>query len=111
VLLAYLSTLVVVHFFFPTVVNAIVLTYCIYSVCCPFIAAVVTTRAMEIFSEMGGTASSAITSIRQLMASFITFSAAAVYNQTFGSITVVLTVYASFIFIAFFTHKRDFEHH
>lgn len=110
VLLAYLGSLFFVQLLFPNVVNAIVLTYCIYSVCCPFIGAVVTTRAMEVFSGMGGTSSSATTSIRQLMASFITFSAAATYNQTFSSITIVLTIYASFIFVAFFTHKRNFEH-
>jgi hypothetical protein len=62
---------------------------------------------MELFNTMGGTSSSALTSIRQLTASFITFSAAAFYNQTFQSITIVLIIYVSVIFIAFLTHRKE----
>jgi hypothetical protein len=88
-----------------------VMTFCIYTVCCPFIATVVTTRAMELFHTMGGTSSSAVTSIRQLMASFITFSAAAIYNQTFQSITIVLIIYGILIIIAFLSHRKELESH
>lgn len=103
----YVVSLLVVEMFFSDSVNWIVLTYCIYTVCCPFIGTVVTTKAMELFNTMGGTSSSALTSIRQLTASFITFSAAAFYNQTFQSITIVLIIYVSVIFIAFLTHRKE----
>lgn len=103
----YVVSLLLVQAFFSDSVNMLVLTYCIYTVCCPFIATVVTTRAMELFNNMGGTSSSAVTSIRQFMASFVTFSAAAVYNQTFQSITIVLTIYVAIIILAFVTHRKE----
>jgi|GEM_PF-3450942 len=107
----YIVSLLIVQAFFSESVNMMVMTYCVYTVCCPFIATVVTTRAMELFHTMGGTSSSAVTSIRQLMASFITFSAAAVYNQTFQSITVVLIAYVLLIIISFLTHQKEIESH
>jgi DHA1 family bicyclomycin/chloramphenicol resistance-like MFS transporter len=110
-ILGYVVSLLIVQEFFSDSVNWMVLTYCIYTVCCPFIATVVTTKAMELFHNMGGTSSSAVTSIRQLMASFITFSAAAFYNQTFQSITIVLIIYVAIIFIAFLTHRKQIESH
>lgn len=105
----YVISLLVVQMFFSYSVNGMVLTYCIYTVCCPFIGTVVTTKAMELFNTMGGTSSSALTSIRQLTASFITFSAAAFYNQTFQSITIVLLIYVFIIGIAFMTHRKAIE--
>jgi DHA1 family bicyclomycin/chloramphenicol resistance-like MFS transporter len=105
----YVISLLVVQMFFSDSVNWMVLTYCIYTVCCPFIGTVVTTKAMELFNTMGGTSSSALTSIRQLTASFITFSAAAFYNQTFQSITIVLLIYVIIIGIAFMTHRKAIE--
>lgn len=105
----YVISLLVVQMFFSDSVNWMVLTYCIYTVCCPFIGTVVTTKAMELFNTMGGTSSSALTSIRQLTASFITFSAAAFYNQTFQSITIVLLIYVIIIGIAFMTHRKVIE--
>lgn len=105
----YVISLLAVQMFFSDSVNWMVLTYCIYTVCCPFIGTVVTTKAMELFNTMGGTSSSALTSIRQLTASFITFSAAAFYNQTFQSITIVLVIYVVIIFIAFIPHRKAIE--
>lgn len=105
----YVISLLVVQMFFSDSVNWMVLTYCIYTVCCPFIGTVVTTKAMELFNTMGGTSSSALTSIRQLTASFITFSAAAFYNQTFQSITIVLLIYVFIIGAAFMTHRKAIE--
>jgi hypothetical protein len=107
----YVVSLLVVQMFFSESVNWMITTYCIYTVCCPFIGTVVTTKAMELFNTMGGTSSSALTSIRQLTASFITFSAAAFYNQTFQSITVVLLIYVFIIVIAFITHRKEIESH
>ena len=108
-ILGYVVSLLIVQGLFSDSVNWMVLTYCIYTVCCPFIATVVTTKAMEIFHTMGGTSSSAVTSIRQLMASFITFSAAAFYNQTFQSIAIVLIAYVALIIVAFLTHRKEIE--
>jgi hypothetical protein len=108
-IVGYVVSLLIVQGFFSDSINWMVLTYCIYTVCCPFIATVVTTKAMEIFHTMGGTSSSAVTSIRQLMASFITFSAAAFYTQTFQSITIVLIAYVALIIVAFLTHRKEIE--
>jgi len=110
-ILAYVVILIIVQAFFSDSVNMMVMTYCVYTVCCPFIATVLTTKAMELFHTMGGASSSAITSIRQFMASFISFSAAAIYNQTFQSITLVLVFYVTFILIAFLTHRKDLDVH
>lgn len=110
-IIVYVVSLLFVQLFFEDSVNMLVLTYCIYTVCCPFIATVVTTRAMELFHSMGGTSSSAVTAIRQLTASFITFSAAAVYNQTFQSIALVLMVYVALIIVSFLTHRKALEVH
>lgn len=107
----YVISLLIVQAFFSDSVNWMVSTYCIYTICCPFIGTVVTTKAMELFNTMGGTSSSALTSIRQLTASFITFSAAAVYNQTFQSITIVLLVCVGITVIAFMTHQKAIESH
>ncbi len=104
---AYIVSLLIVQMFFAESVNMIVLTYCVYTVCCPFIGTVVTTKAMEVFHSMGGTSSSAVTSIRQLMASIITFSAAAIYNKTFQSISVVLVIYSIVIILTFFAQKEE----
>lgn len=106
IIMGYVISLLIVQAFFTESVNMLIVTYCIYTVCCPFIATVVTTKAMELFHTMGGTSSSAITSIRQFMASFITFSAAAIYNQTFYSITIVLISYVIFIIGMFLFHHK-----
>jgi DHA1 family bicyclomycin/chloramphenicol resistance-like MFS transporter len=105
----YVFSLLLVQLFFSDSVNWMISTYCIYTICCPFIGTVVTTKAMELFNTMGGTSSSALTSIRQLMASFITFSAGAFYNRTFQSIIIVLLIFVGIIFIAFIRNRKEIE--
>jgi MFS transporter, DHA1 family, multidrug resistance protein len=91
----YSLSVVVTMLWFPSSAIIIGGTYCIFSICCPFIATVVTTLAMESVPEMGGVSSSAMTSTRQLMASIIAFSGAQFYTLSFESIAIVMLFYVA----------------
>ncbi len=94
-LIVYCLSVIITMFVFSESAFLIGGTYCIFSICCPFIATVVTTLAMESTPEMGGVSSSAMTSMRQLMASLITFSGSQMYNMSFYSIGIVMLFYVS----------------
>jgi DHA1 family bicyclomycin/chloramphenicol resistance-like MFS transporter len=93
----YCISILITLAFFPKSGLFIGGTYCIFSICCPFIATVVTTLAMESTPAMGGVSSSSMTSMRQLMASLITFSGAQLYDASFWSIGLVMLFYVIFL--------------
>ena len=75
----------------PKVITA---SYCLFSLASPFLTGVVTTVAMNYFPRMGGTSSSAFTTMRQLSTALTISFFTVMYNDNF------ITIYLAQIGIA-----------
>lgn len=93
--------------FCPYSAPAIVIASCIYNIGSPFVGTVVVTKGMEIFPNIGGTSSSALTSMRQLTASFITFMAGVIYCETYLSMMTVLSAFSIILILAYYSNRNE----
>ena len=107
IIVLFVLSMIGILLFCPHSATAIVIASCIYNIGSPFVGTVVVTKAMEIFPDIGGTSSSALTSIRQLTASFITFMAGVVYCETYLSMTTILSAFSIILMLAYYSSRNE----
>ena len=109
IMFLFVLTLISIQVFSIQSANTIVFASCIYNFGSPFVGTVIITKSMEIFPKIGGTSSSALTSLRQLTASFITFMAGVIYNETYLSIILVLATFSMVLIFTYYSIRHKIE--